>query len=215
MVDATTVGKEQISHYHESFNSAAQGADTITKSQFDQIMQISGQQRREDDDDFAGLGISKRTMFSKIWKLFDVDKDGVMTVCSISYAQKRICLCFHVSVFSHVQWPEFLLCACFMSASKSNAMILSYFIVTDLDGNGTLSKKEIHEVFTKFLVTKKRQDKRHRAEGLTYEERKQLQDYTTEFIKVADKNNNGLIELEEFMAAWSLFGDRISAILSN
>lgn len=102
-----------------------------------------------------------------------------------------------------------------MSASKSNAMILSNFIVTDLDGNGTLSKKEIHEVFTKFLVTKKRQDKRHRAEGLTYEERKQLQDYTSEFIKVADKNSNGLIELEEFMAAWSLFGDRISAILSN
>lgn len=85
LVGTTTVNKEQISHYQESFNSAAQGADTITKSQFDQIMLISGQHRCDDDDeDFAGLGISKRTMFSKIWKLFDVDKDGVMTVCSLS-----------------------------------------------------------------------------------------------------------------------------------
>lgn len=103
LVGATTVNKEQISHYQESFNSAAQGADTITKSQFDQIMQISGQHRRDDDDeDFAGLGISKRTMFSKIWKLFDVDKDGVMTVCSLflfpSQASTIASVCFDFKV---------------------------------------------------------------------------------------------------------------------
>jgi len=181
----------QIDSYEASFKSAARGADTITKSQFDQIMQISQRPSPEEDDDIAGLGISKRTMFCKIWRLFDVDKDGVMT------------------------WPEFLLCACFLSASKSHAMILSYFVIVDADGNGRLSKKEILDVFTKFLATKKRKDKRHGAEGLTYEERKQLQSYTTEFLKIADKNKNGFVELEEFMGAWSLFGDKLDSILSG
>lgn len=112
LVDATTVSKEQISHYEESFNSAAQGADTITKSQFDQIMQISGQHRRDDDEDFAGLGISKRTMFSKIWKLFDVDKDGVMTVCSFSlslssFTHPRLPTCVTASLFLWCSGPSF------------------------------------------------------------------------------------------------------------
>lgn len=96
-VDVMTVNKQQITQYEESFNSAAQGADTITKSQFDQIMQVSGQHYRDDDEDFAGLGISKRTMFSKIWKLFDVDKDGVMTVCSSSLFSAPLFSLFNAS----------------------------------------------------------------------------------------------------------------------
>ena len=95
-------------------------------------------------------------------------------------------------------------------------MILSYFVVVDADGNGRLSRKEILDVFTKFLATKKRKNKRQQgADGLlTYEEKKHLQNYTADFLKVADKNKNGFVELEEFMAAWSLFGDKIDAILS-
>ena len=76
-----TVRPEQIDSLEESFKAAARGSDTITKSQFDSIMQISQRVSPEEDDDIAGLGISKRTLFSKIWRLFDVDKDGVMTVC--------------------------------------------------------------------------------------------------------------------------------------
>ena len=112
------------------------------------------------------------------------------------------------------QWPEFLLCACFLFGSRSHAMILCYFVVADLDGDGRLSKREIRDVFTKFLATKKRRDRRHAAEGLSYEERDQLQRYTDEFVRHADKNKNGFIELEEFMSAWSSFGDRIDSILS-
>ena len=75
----------QIDSYEASFKSAARGADTITKSQFDSIMQISQRPSPGEDDDIAGLGISKRTMFCKIWRLFDVDKDGVMTVCTLLF----------------------------------------------------------------------------------------------------------------------------------
>ena len=95
-----TVKPEQIDNLELSFKSAARGADTITKSQFDQIMQISQKPSPTEDDDVAGLGFSKRTLFGKIWRLFDVDKDGVMTVCILLF---RVFL---------QKWGFILVCGC-------------------------------------------------------------------------------------------------------
>lgn len=77
------------------------------------------------------------------------------------------------------------------------------FVMADENSDGLLSKKEILNVLTRYLLAKKR---RLQSRGfLTIEEKRVIKAKGDEFFEAADRNHNGVIEIEEFMHAWNKF----------
>jgi len=173
--------------YDDMFTERSEGKCAITRRQFDQLMISHGLLGKDRDDILDPLlGITHRAMIGRIWALFDTNKSGML------------------------DRYEFIMCECVLRGGADGMNLLAYFLFTDTNGNRRLQHEEMHDAFCELLIRKKKADG---GKGtLRREERRCMEAFAHDFMKAADKDNNGTIELEEFIRGWEVYKELLKFI---